>query len=268
MEFLDHILSPLRGEGRTGPHLLVFGLAAVRIYAILRTLPPTGGKVVPLSLRIALSIVLAIVMAPGIEVAVMPGAGMTAFLVFKEAVAGFVIGFVASLPFHFLQQSGYLVDASRGGAMSQLLSPAGDDVATPHAGLFFFLCAAVFFGTPAGTAFWMALETTFHALPLYPAAALLPAPDRMIDVVVATTAGLFLSSVMLAFPVMLLVFLVDALVGILGRFSPMTGSYFISMPLRSAAGISGAVLVLIFISPVIERMLMGAVDSINRLFGV
>ena len=234
---------------------------------MLRTLPPTGGKVVPLSLRIALSLVLAFVMAPRIELAAMPGAGMIAFLIFKEAIVGFIIGLVASLPFHFLQQSGYLIDVSRGGAMSQLLSPAGEDITTPHGGLFFFLCAAFFFGTPAGTAFWMALETTFHALPLYPAAALLPSPDRMIDVVVATTSGLFLSSFMLAFPVMLLVFLVDTLVGILGRFSPMSGSYFVSMPLRTAAGISGAVLALIFISPVIERMLMDAVDSINRLFG-
>lgn len=268
MEFFREIISYLSPGGTFESFLLAITLSATRIYAIIRLLPPLGGRIVPPALRIVLSIVLAYSMAGMIDIESFPTAPAVAFLILKEALIGFVIGFVASLPFYFMQQSGYLMDVSRGGAMSQMLSPTGEDAASPFSNMFFFLCILFFFASPAGTSFWMGLKGTFTAVPLYPLDAPLPAAGGMVDVCMATVAKLFLSSVMLALPVMLLVLIVDILTGTLGRFSPYTGGYFISMPLRSAAGICGVMLALVFISPVIEGMLMNAMDAINGLFGI
>ncbi len=266
MEFFKAIASAISHEGEISLFLLSAALAATRIYVVLRMLPPLSGRIVPPLLRLALSLVLALMVTGAAAPGPMPSAPMVALLFLKEAAAGFVIGTTASLPFHFAEQAGFLVDASRGGAMSTLLSPTGEEQATPFSSLFFYLCVLFFFAGPAGVSFWMALDASFRALPALPAASLGFAQERILAVAVVTTGKLFLAALMLAFPALLLVLLVDILAGVLGRFSPAGGSYFLSMPLRSAAGIGGGILMLLFLSPLVEGMLLAAMDAINLLF--
>jgi type III secretion protein T len=224
-----------------------------------------GGRIVPPLLRLALSLVLSFMVTGAAGAGPLPPATLAVLLFLKEAATGFIIGFAASLPFYFMEQAGFLVDTGRGGAMSVLLSPTGEEQATPFSSLFFYLCVLFFFAGPAGASFWMALEASFRALPVFPADSFGILQGEILPVAHATTGKLLLASVMLAFPVFLLVLLVDILAGILGRFSPASGSYFLSMPLRSAAGIGGGILALLFLSPLVERMLLTAMDAVNAL---
>lgn len=265
-DFLKAVLSHVADEGKIAAPALGVALSAARIFAVLRVMPPLGGRMAPVSMLVVLSLALGFAMA-GSAVDVVPPTSVIILLVLKEALVGLVIGLVASLPFYFMQQAGYLMDVSRGGAMSRLLSPTGDESATPLSNLFFFLCILMFFFTPAGVSFWMALETSFRAVPVYPLASFMPRPHAVLEVSVVTVGKLFFLSCMFALPVMLLVLAVDILVGVLGRFSPLGGSYFVSMPLRTAAGIGGAVLALLFAAPVMETILAGAIDAVGALFG-
>jgi type III secretion protein T len=265
LDFFKAIASAIARDGETASFLLSAALAATRIYVVLRMLPPLGGRVVPPLLRLALSLVLAWMVTGAVQAGPWPPAPMVALLFLKEAAVGFVIGFTASLPFYFAEQAGFLVDAGRGGAMSALMSPTGEEQSTPFSSLFFYLCVILFFAGPAGASFWTALDASFRALPVLPAASFEFARERILAVAVAATGKLLLASVMLAFPVLLLVLLVDILAGILGRFFPAGGSYFLSMPLRSAVGIGGGILALLFLSPIVEGMLLTAMDAMNRL---
>jgi flagellar biosynthetic protein FliR len=263
MEFFKEIVAQLSPEGEASTSLLVLTLAATRILVILRMLPPLGGRIVPPSARIVLAIVLAWTMALPTHVGAMPAAPLVAVLILKEAAVGFVIGLLGSLPFLFLQQSGFLMDAARGGAMSQLLSPTEDESTTPLSNLFYFLSILLFFASPAGASFWIALSVSFTALPPLPGG-FFP-PQRMLEASVATSATLLVASVMVAFPVLLLALLVDLLAGLLGRFSPYGGGYFAFLPLKSVVGIGGAALSVVVFSPSIERMMAAAVAAIHAL---
>jgi type III secretion protein T len=251
-----------------GAFIFAMALSTARIAAIVHVLPPLGSRMLPPSARMVLSVVLAYGMLGPVGGGEVPPAALAVLLLLKEAVLGFVIGFLASLPFHFMQQAGYLVDAGRGGAMSRLLSPAGDETVTPFATLFFFVTVLFFFATPAGRAFWTALDASFRAFPPLPAAGILPAAGPMLRAVLAAVGKIFLLSVMAAFPVLLLVLVVDVLSGVLGRFSPLAGGYFVSMPVRTAIGVGGGALVLTFLSPVIQSALAAALTAIDAILGI
>jgi flagellar biosynthesis protein FliR len=264
--FIRQIAESLLPGADPGQFLFAMALTTARIAAVLHVLPPLGSRLLPASARLVLALVLAYGMLGPFTAGEMPPVPLAVLLLLKETVLGFVLGVLASLPFHFMQQAGYLVDAGRGGAMSRLLSQTGDESATPFANLFFFVTVLFFFSTPAGAAFWQALDASFRAFPPLPASSTLPAAEPMLLVTVAAVGKIFLLSIMLALPVLLLVLVVDVLTGVVGRFSPLAGGYFVSMPLRTAAGIGGGALALTFMTPVIESALSAALVAMDRIF--
>lgn len=266
--FVHELAASLFPGVQPGAFLFALALATARIAVIVNILPPLGSRMIPLSARLVLAVVLAYGLLGPTAGGEVPPAPTVVLLFLKEAVLGFVIGVLASLPFHFMQQAGYLVDAARGGAMSRLLSPAGDEEATPLANLFFFMTVLFFFSTPAGAAFWKALDASFIAFPPLPTEATLPASELLLLAAAGTAGKIFLLSVMLAFPVMLIVLMVDVLTGVMGRFSPFAGGYFVSMPLRTAAGIGGGALALTFMSPMIESAFGAALAGIDKILGL
>jgi type III secretion protein T len=251
--FIRQIAESLLPGADPGQFLFAMALTTARIAAVLHVLPPLGSRLLPASARLVLALVLAYGMLGPFTAGEMPPVPLAVLLLLKETVLGFVLGVLASLPFHFMQQAGYLVDAGRGGAMSRLLSQTGDESATPFANLFFFVTVLFFFSTPAGAAFWQALDASFRAFPPLPASSTLPAAEPMLLVTVAAVGKIFL-------------LVVDVLTGVVGRFSPLAGGYFVSMPLRTAAGIGGGALALTFMTPVIESALSAALVAMDRIF--
>lgn len=252
MGVLDELVS-LLGQGRIGPAVLGTGLIAARLFALLRTLPFLGGRRAPASLHLGLAAALGIAMGGGSALEAVPSAPLVAALAVKEVVVGFAIGFIASLPFRFLEQSGIIIDVTRSTQLAGSRGIGGRP-STPL-GTFFLLAAmAVFFLTPAHGAFWTGIEASFLAVPLIPTG---PLPlEPLATRTIAASAGLFASSVMIAFPVLLSVLLADLAIGAAGRFVPHSGGTFAFMPLRSAVGLGALALALCVLAPVMARILL------------
>jgi flagellar biosynthetic protein FliR len=248
-----HEIVSLLGGGRIGPALLGTGLTAARLFALLRTLPFLGGRRAPATLHLGLAAALGLAMGGASALEAVPPAPLVAALVIKEIIVGFSIGFLASLPFRFLEQSGIIVDVARSTQLSGSTGIGGRP-STPL-GTFFLLAAmAVFFVTPAHRAFWMGLEATFLAVPLVPAGPLPHEPLAM--KAIAASAGLFASSVMVALPVLLSVLVTDLAIGAAGRFVPHSGGTFAFMPLRSVVGLGALALSMTVLAPTLARILL------------
>jgi flagellar biosynthesis protein FliR len=247
-----HEIVSLLGEGRLGPAIMGTGLIAARLFPLLRTLPFLGGRRAPATLHLGLAIALGLAMDAGSALESVPPAPVAAALAVKEVVVGFTIGFIASLPFRFIEQSGIIVDVTRSTQLSGSTGIGGRP-STPT-GTFFLLAAmAVFFLTPAHRAFWTGLDATFLAVPLVPDGPLPAEPLAMRAI--AASAGLFASSVMIAFPVLLSVLVTDLAIGAAGRFVPHSGGTFAFMPLRSVVGLGALALALTVLAPTLARIL-------------
>ncbi len=248
-----HEIVSLLDEGRIGPALLGTGLTAARLFALLRTLPFLGGRRVPATLHLGLALALGLAMGAGSALETLVPAPLAAALAVKEVVVGFSLGFLASLPFRFLEQSGMLADAARSTQLSGSTGVSGRP-STPL-GTFFLLAAmAVFFLTPAHRAFWTGLEASFLAVPLLPEGPLPAGP--LATRAIAASAGLLASSVMIALPVLLSVLVTDLAIGAAGRFVPHSGGTFAFMPLRSVVGLGALALSLTVLAPTLARILL------------
>lgn len=265
MDFVREIVSSAGGEFRS--FLFVKSLCAIRIFFLLSFIPIFGAMVIQRVVRISLAIVLSISFAPALSIESFPSLTVTILYGLKEAAIGFSLGCLVSIPFYFIQQSGFLMDASRGGAASSLLSPffQKDSPQTPFSILLLLLSAVIFFATPVSGAFWFGLDASFDKIPVYPFETSAIDFDCFVSSVVSLVSSVFLSSILLAFPALIVILLADLTVGFIGRFSPASGSYFVSLPVRTAAGVYGGLIVLLFASPVIEKMLLSGVEVMNKI---
>jgi flagellar biosynthesis protein FliR len=241
-------------DGRVGPAILGTGLASARLFAMARTLPFLGGRRVPATLHLGLAVVLALVMGRGLDVPC--AAPAIAVLALKEVLVGFAVGLLASLPFHFLEQAGMIMDLARTTSLSGQGVGGSSRTSSPTGNLLLFLAMAVFFLTPAHRAFWMGVRATFDAVPIAPAAGAADAIGGMALEAISASSGLFAASVMIAFPVLLAVLLADLAIGAAGRFVPHSGGTFAFMPLRSVVGLAALLASLAAIAPVVARLLL------------
>jgi flagellar biosynthetic protein FliR len=244
-------LLALLEDGRVGPALAGTALASARLYAMIRILPFLGGRRVPATLHLGLAAALGLVM--GVSLETIPSAPLLAALAVKEVAVGFAVGFLASLPFRFIEQSGVLADHTRTTTLTTTAVAAGSGGSSPTGNLFLLMATGLFFLTPAHRAFWTGIQATFEAVPVVGG---MPRAGSIATAAVASSAGLLAASVMLALPVLLAVLLTDLSIGAAGRFVPHSGGTFTFMPLRSVVGLGALLVCLTVVAPVMARLLL------------
>lgn len=261
---MDHVaeILELLDRGRVGPATLATALVAARLFAVVRMVPFLGARRAPGPLHVALALVLALAIGPSVPVESVPAAPAVVLLAVKEVAVGLALGFLASLPFRFVEMSGVLADMSRSTSLSTT-SMTGRDGSSPTGNLLFFASMAVFFLTPAHRAFYTGVLASFASVPVIPDAASLPATTGAVAMgAVAASAGLFASSLMICLPVLGSVLLADVVIGAAGRFVPHSGGTFTFMPLRSVVGMGALALSMTLLAPVLAELLY---DSMSWL---
>src|SRR5688572_22358688 len=105
--------------------LLVVALIIARTVAMIQLTPFLGGKIVPIEVKMGLSVVISILVWPLARGNVNP-AEMTVealpfmMLMIKEVLIGFIIGFINSHIFMVMDMAGRLIDTARGSSMSEI----------------------------------------------------------------------------------------------------------------------------------------------------
>ncbi len=262
-------IAALLSDASVGPAVVGVGLAATRIYATVRTVPFLGGRDVPATLHVALALGLAVSIGPLVDLGPVPPAPMLAVLVAKEALVGFTVGYLASLPFRMLEQAGVLGDVSRASSLAQSAGIMSDRAgSSPSGNLLMLGTMVVFFETPAHGAFWSGLGATFDAVPVGPPgpAQVLPmAWEPILQAAIWSSAGLLGAAFLIALPVMLAVLVTDLVAGAVSRFVPSAGGTFTFMPLRAAVGLAALALAMTILSPVIAQVLLEAMSALGAI---
>ena len=237
---LESIIANLL-PGIAPSHALIFFLLIfTRFLMMSLMLPIFGAQILPMLVRVALSMLLsAMIFLMMIDQASELACATTitiSLLFFKEALIGFLVGFLAGLLFYGYELFGELVDLTRGAGMSKLLVPELRHQSSALGTLFFQLALALAFALGLHRPI---ISAAFHSFRKLPVVATqihflsLGAFPQAIEIL----STLFESATKLAMPVILITFIIDLTFGFINRVAPQINAYFLSLPAKMVGGL-------------------------------
>jgi len=204
-------------------------LAAVRMTAFLVIAPPFSYRAFPARVKAMLGIGLALAVAPRVT----PGyvsleTGPFVMALVLEIVVGAVLGFMVFLAFAAVQAAGSLIDLFGGFTLAQAFDPQSMVNGAQFTRLFQMTALALMFATGGYQLIIGGLTRSFDAVPLGLGMDL----TRPVELITTGVSQLFLSTVQIAGPLCVVLFLADVGLGLLSRVAPALNAYAMGFPLK------------------------------------
>lgn len=246
--------------------LVVFGLAFARIAMALSLSPFLGGRSAPNTVKTGLSIMLTLLLMPGLRAGA-PQGEISPLLFFalllKEATIGLTIGVLSQLIFYAVQMAGALVDTGRGMDQPGLTTPQLQSNVSVLAQLKFQV-ALVLFLTVNGHLFYIrSLALSFEQIPLRGFAHFDTASGA--ERAAALSGQVFVVALQLAAPVMVALFLVDVSFAALAKVAPQVHVHGESQPVKSFVGLGVLLLAIGLIAIRLQAVLAGFLLDVYKL---
>ena len=249
--------------------ILAAVLVMARFGGAFAICPALTESMIPGVARRAATIGLAWIAIPFVHANMPPGEPlwwMFGIVALKEALLGALVGFFAAIPFWVAENVGNFIDNQRGATMGEVYSPLnGSQVSTT--GIFFTqLVSTLFF---VGGAVFVFLGALYKSYLLWPVCgswgALSPETPAL---ALGALDGMLRTTVVVAAPVIILMFLATLGLGLVNRTAPQLNVFFLSMPVKSALGVA----MLVIYVPFIMDMLMytkdaSIIDPIRKILG-
>lgn len=208
-----------------------------RILAMFIALPLFNAQLIPGMLRIAVAGALGLVMVPALAPTVGAAAAtldpaMLLLLMLKEAFIGFVIGYLAAMPFWIFEAVGFLIDNQRGASIAATLNPLTGNDSSPL-GILFNQAFIVFFLVSGGLT--LLLGTLYDSFALWGALQWTPElRPESVPVMLDQLGRLVRMAMLLAAPALVAMFLAEFGLALVSRFAPQLQVFFMAMPIKSA----------------------------------
>jgi type III secretion protein T len=238
--------------------ILAAVIAMARIGGAFAICPALTESMIPGVARRAFVLGVSILAVPPIMSQMPPGEPdlfMFALVAAKEAFLGFIIGFFAAIPFWIVENVGNFIDNQRGATMGEVYSPLnGSQVST--LGIFFSqIASTLFFVGGAIFVFIGALYTSYGIWPVF-SEGISTAQETPL-VILGSFDDMLRTTVIIASPVIMVMFLATVGLGLVNRTAPQLNVFFLSMPVKSALGIAFLIIYL----PFVMDMLMYAAEE-------
>lgn len=248
-------------------YVLALGLTQPRILSMFIALPLFNSQLVPGLLRFGVAGTLGLLAMPLVHAqlgqAHLAGAelgspAMWALLVTKEAFIGFVLGFLAAIPFWIFEAVGFLIDNQRGASISATLNPLTGNDSSPM-GILMNQAFIVFFLVSGG--FGLLLGSLYDSFQLWSVLDGVPTlrPESA-PLMLEQLNRLVRLALLLAAPAMVAMFLAELGLALVSRFAPQLQVFFVAMPVKSGL----AVLILILYAASLFDYGADLVDSVGR----
>ncbi len=217
------------------PEFQAFLVLVSRIGGLLAAFPVLSGQAVPQKVKIALILTLGVLLAPMVRLPVVPydPLALAAGLV-SELMIGLTVGLAVRLFFSALEVAGELIGVQMGFGVVQLFDPATAQQ-TPIIGRYFTLLASLVFLSLNGHMFLVAtILSSYDAIPAFGASL----PGEVGDGVLRLSQNMFVLGLKLAAPVLVVIFIINLLLAILGRAVSQINVFVISFPVTIAGGLA------------------------------
>jgi type III secretion protein T len=249
---------------------LLLGLSVTRLAIAFLMLPMFTQEALPPVVRNSLFVALAM-----LTIAVQPQTGPLALdtvgwlvLFAKEALIGLVIGVFASTVLWAVEAAGMLIDTKAGTQLAQIVDPINGQQ-TSQTGQFLARLATYVFMASGG--FMFMVGALLESFALWPVTAALPAlRPGSLGVFEAEFGRMMLLATMIAAPVIVILFVVEAALGLMNRYAPNLNLLAIALPLKALIAV---LLVAILLGTTVDLMVrefttrhLGLLAFVERLF--
>ncbi|WCM93800.1 flagellar biosynthetic protein FliR [Acidovorax sp. NCPPB 2350] len=218
---------------------MVTGLTALwwpfcRVMALLSAAPVIGENMVPVTVRILLSLVMAVILLPVAQpaVAVDPFSIAGMVTTAEQALIGLILGLAFHLVIAAFMVLGYLVSAQMGLAMAIMNDPMNGTSSDVISGLIFILVALVFFAVDGHLVVAGVAGASFRAWPVGSGIASLT-----LQAVPHAVAWVFSAALLLATPVIFSTLVVQIGMGLLNRVAPSFNLFSLGFSLVTLLGL-------------------------------
>lgn len=235
----------------SGGWLEAVGLAAVRMTAFLIIAPPFSYKAIPARVKAMLGVALALAVSPRVTPGYVPldtGAFFTALAL--ELLVGAMLGFLVSLVFAAVQTAGSFIDMFGGFQMAQAFDPGSMVNGAQFTRLFQMTALALMFASGAYQLVIGGIVRSYDALPLGGGLNLAGSADLLVTGV----SQMVLAAVQIAGPLLVVLFLADAGLGLLTRVAPALNAFAMSFPIKILLTVLLAGMVVVVLPEVISAL--------------
>lgn len=188
-----------------------------RILAMLSAAPIIGENMVPITVRVLLSLVLAIVLMPvaAPSIHIEPLSLQAVVLTAEQALIGFGIGLAFYLTIAIVMALGFMVSSQMGLSMAVMNDPMSGTSSDVVSALLYVLCIYVFFSIDGHVVFAGVMGASFQAWPVGNG---IPLPT--LQSIAYNVAWIFSAALLLAVPVIFSAMVVQIGFGFLNRVAP------------------------------------------------
>jgi len=204
-------------------------LAGVRMIAFLVVAPPFSFNAFPLRIKGMLALGLALAVAPRVVPGyASPDTGGFIVALLLEIVTGGVLGFLVLVVFSAIQSAGNLIDLFGGFQLAQGFDPQSMVNGAQFTRLYQMTALALLFASGGYQLILGGLARSFAALPVGGGIDL----AVPMQAVTAAVGQMLLASVQIAGPLIVVLFLADAGLGLLTRVAPALNAFALGFPLK------------------------------------
>jgi flagellar biosynthetic protein FliR len=211
-------------------------LAFIRAGAFLAVLPLFSGAGVPVQVRLGLSALLGLLIAPGVTTFPMASAHLSGLigLCTQEVLSGLVFGFVGRMAFYSADFGGRLIANELGLSMASLFDPFTQSTNQAPGVILFWMTMLLMLSLDMHHWLLAAFQQSYQVLPA--GAAWINADT--VENVVEQTARVLTVGVRMAAPMMAVSFIIVLVFAILGRAVPQMNAFGESFAVRVLGGLS------------------------------
>lgn len=236
----------------------------VRNLALLSSAPIIGDAMVPLPVRVLLSLVLAFLMLPvsagNAEIDPFSLLGVAA--TFEQAVIGGVIGLALHFSMSVISMVGYLVSSQIGFAMAQMNDPINGSSSDVVSLLLSMLAILVFFSIDGHLVLAGVMGASFKAWPVGQGYGAL-----LLNTVALNAAWIFSAAMLLALPIVFSTLVVQIGFGFLNRVAPALNLFSLGFSLTTLFGLLMLVQVVRFLPEHYIAMTNQVLDMLRQQMG-
>jgi flagellar biosynthetic protein FliR len=221
--------------------LLGFVMVLTRISAFFLLVPVFGWKLLPVVIKVAVAMLLAIFFSSKTASAVSGSLGNpeqfsfmeVILLVANEATYGLALGLVVVLIFTVVKFSGQIAENQMGFSMVELFDPFTNEETQPIGSLLEMIFIILFLSANGHHLFLLIMSRSFEVFP----AGSIPTISILAGGVMKAGSTMFIAALRLAAPMLTVFLLFMIVLAILARIVPEMNIFFISFPLRVGLGL-------------------------------
>jgi len=227
--------------------LLGFVAVLTRISAFFLSLPVFSWKSIPVRVKVAMTVLLAIFFSMIIPLPIDTRricSLQAGLLISNEAIYGLALGIIASVIFSVVRLAGRIVERQMGMAMAQILDPLTGERTQPMGSLLEMIFIILFLSANGHHLFLLTISRSYEAFPV----GSIPTMPILADGIIRAGSTMFAASLRLAAPMLAAFLLLMVVLAVLARIVPEMNILFVSFPLRIGLGLLMAAIFIPFIN--------------------